>query len=95
MEPLGHDTVKGGELSFMALAMKREQSTYVSLRILAGVVPPDPESISTRLVRGCNHIALAFTACVLAVARSHRLADTVKGGELSCTALALKREKFT
>ena len=43
-----------------------------------------------RLVRGC--IALAFTACVLAVACSQRLADAVKGGELSYMALAMERE---
>jgi type III secretory pathway component EscT len=43
-----------------------------------------------RLVRGC--IALAFTACVLAVACSHRLVDAVKGGELSSMALAMERE---
>ena len=42
-----------------------------------------------RLVRGC--IALAFTACVLAVACMHRLADAVKGGELSYMTLALQR----
>ena len=36
---------------------------------------------------------LAITACVLAVACSHRLADTVKGGELSYMALALARDK--
>ena len=43
-----------------------------------------------RLVRGC--IALAFTACVLAVACSHRLADTIKGSELSYMILARERE---
>ena len=35
----------------------------------------------SRLVRGC--IALAFTACVLAVACSHRLADAAKGGKVA------------
>ena len=45
----------------------------------------------SRLVRGC--IALAFTACALAVvACSHRLAATVKGGQLIYMALALQRE---
>ena len=38
----------------------------------------------SRLVRGC--IVLAFTACVLAVACSRRLADAVKGGQLSYVA---------
>ena len=55
---------------------------------MAGVVPADPEPIPARLVRG--YIALAFTACV--PARNHRLADTVKGGELSYTTLAMERE---
>ena len=41
-------------------------------------------------VRGC--IALAVTARVRADACSHRLADAVKGGELSYMALALQRE---
>ena len=38
----------------------------------------DLELMLSRLVRGC--IALAVTACVLGVARSHCLADTVKVG---------------
>jgi hypothetical protein len=51
----------------------------------------DPEPMPSRLIRGC--IALAFTACVLAIAcSSHHLADTVKGGQLSYTILAMKRE---
>ena len=58
--------------------------------MVAGAVLADPEPMLARLVRGC--IALAFTACVLAVACSHRLADTVKGGELSYMALAMQRE---
>ena len=45
----------------------------------------------SRPVRCYN--ALAFTACVLAVASSHRLADTVKGGKLSYTAPAMEREQ--
>ena len=44
----------------------------------------------SRLVRGC--IALAFTACVLAVACSNCHADSLKGGELSCMTLPLQRE---
>ena len=52
-----------------------------------GAVFPDPEPMLARLVRSC--IALAFTACVLAVACGHCLADAVKGGELSYMALAL------
>jgi hypothetical protein len=55
-----------------------------------GAVLADPEPMPARLIRGC--IALTFTACVLAVACSHCLADTVKGGELSHMALALQRE---
>ena len=44
----------------------------------------------SRLVRGC--IALAFTACVLAVECVHRLADAVNGGQLRYMALTLQRE---
>ena len=61
--------------------------------MLAGAVLADPETMLARLVRGC--IALAFTACVLAVACSHRLADAVKGGELSYMTLAMEREQAT
>ena len=90
-----HDTVKGGELRNMALAMQREQFTYISLLMLARTVLPDPEPILIHLLHGC--IAMAFTACVPlpSVQSSHGLADTVKSGELSYMALALKREKFT
>ena len=49
----------------------------------------DPEPMLSRLVR--SSIALAFTASVLAVARSHHLVGTVKGGELSYMALAMER----
>ena len=35
-------TFKGGELSYMALAMEREQTTYRSLLILPWVVLADP-----------------------------------------------------
>ena len=73
----------------MALAMEREQIEHSSLLTLAGAVLAGPEPMLSRLVRGC--IALAFTACVLAVACSHR---AVKGGELSCMALAMEREKI-
>ena len=52
--------------------------------------PTTYSSVLARLVRGC--IALAFTACVLAVACSHRLVDAVKGGEVSSMALAMERE---
>ena len=93
MQPLAHDTVKGGELSYMALAMQREQLTYISLLMLARAVLPDPEPIPTRLVHGC--IAMAFTARVPSVQSSHGLADTVKSGELNFMTLALKRERFT
>jgi hypothetical protein len=75
----------------MALAMEREQTTYSSQLMVAGTVLADPEPMPARLIRGC--IALAFTASVLAVSCSHRLADTVKGGELSYMALAMEREQ--
>ena len=84
---LAEDTVKGRELSYTALAMEREQLASSSLLALAGAVLAEPEPMPSRLVRGC--IALIFTACVLAVARRHRLADTVKGSELRYTALAM------
>ena len=84
------DAVKGGQLSYMALAMEREPTAYSSLMMVAGAVLADPEPMLARLVRGC--IALAFTACVRAVACSHRLAHAVKSGELSSMALAMKRE---
>ena len=70
--------------------MQREGIVNSSLRKLTGAVLAGHEPILSRLVRRC--IALAFTACVLAIACSHRLADTVKGGELSYTALAMERE---
>ena len=86
------DTVKGGELSYTTLAMEREHIACSSLLRLAGaVLLDDPEPMPSRLIRGC--IALAFTACVLAVACSHRLVDAVKGGELSSMALAREREQ--
>ena len=44
----------------------------------------------TRLVHG--FIAVAFTACVHAVASSHRRADTVKGSKLGYTTVAMKCE---
>ena len=65
-----NDAVKGGQLSYMALALQRERTAYSSLLMVAGAVLADPEPMLARLVRGC--IALAFTACVLAVACSHR-----------------------
>ena len=85
------DAVKGGELSYMALALQREPTAYCSLLMVAGTVLADPERMLARLIRGC--IALAFTACVLAVACSHRPAGAVKGGKLSYTALAMEREQ--
>ena len=57
--------------------MEREQIVHSSLLTLAGAGLADPEPMLARLVRGC--IALAFTACVPAVACSHRLAEPVKG----------------
>jgi hypothetical protein len=52
-----------------------------------GAILSDPEPLMALLVRSC--IALAFTACVLAHQSSHRLADVIKGGELSYIALAM------
>ena len=75
------DTVKGSKLSYTTVAMKCEPIVYSSLLTLAGVVLAGPEPMLARLVRGC--IALAFTAGVRAVATSHRLADPIKGSELS------------
>ena len=60
------DPVKGGELSYMALALQREHPAYRSLLMVAGAVLAGPERMLSRLVRGC--IALAFTAGVRAVA---------------------------
>ena len=56
------DAVKGGELSYMALAVQREHTAYTSLLMLAGAVLPHPEPMLARLIRGC--IAVAFTARV-------------------------------
>ena len=56
--------------------------------MVAGAYLANPEPMPARLVRGC--IALVFTACV--PARNDRLADTVKGGELRYTTLAMERE---
>ena len=75
------DAVKGGELSYMTPALQRELTAYSSLLTRFRAVLADPEPMLARLVRGC--IALAFTACVLAVACSHRLVDAVKGGEVT------------
>ena len=65
----------------MALAMEREPTAYRSLLMVAGAVLAGLEPMPSRRVRGC--IAMAFTTCVPAGQSSHRLADTVKGGELS------------
>ena len=75
----------------MTLALQREPTAYRSLLTRAGAFLADPEPMLSRLVRGC--IALAFTACVLAVTCSHRLADAVKGGKLSYTTVALEGER--
>ena len=74
----------------MALALQREPTAYSSLLIRLGAVLADARPMLARLVRGC--IALAVTARVRADACSHRLADAVKGGELSYMALAMERE---
>ena len=64
--PIDH-TFKGGELSYMTLAMQREQNAYRSLLMLAGAVLADPEPrlkrSCARQVRGC--ITMAFTAKAL------------------------------
>ena len=49
--------VKGGELSYMALALQREPTAYRSLLMRPGAVLADPKPMLARLVRGC--IALA------------------------------------
>ena len=64
--------------------MEREQTAYRPLLPLEGALPADPQPSPLRLLRGC--IAMPFTAGVRAVASRHRLADAVKGGELSGTA---------
>ena len=91
------DAVKGGKLSYMALAMQREQTAYISVLMMAGAVLADPEPMLARLVRGC--IALAFTACVAVAACSHRLAHTFKRSRATSSAtwhsLAMQREQTT
>ena len=87
------DPVKGSELSYMTLALQREPTAYGSLLMRLGAVLGDPEPMLARLVRGC--IALGFIACVIAVACSHRLADTIKGGQLSHMTPAMQREQST
>ena len=51
------DAVEGGELSYMALALQREQTTYRSLLMRPGAVLADARPMLARLVRGC--IAMA------------------------------------
>ena len=58
------DTVKGGELSYMTLALQREQTAYRLLWMLSRAVLADTKSMLARLVRGC--IAMGFTASVAA-----------------------------
>ena len=41
---------QGGKLSYMALALQREQTAYSSLLMLAGAVLADPEPMLARLV---------------------------------------------
>ena len=82
---------EGGELSYMALAIEREQTAYRSLLMLAGTVLTDPKPMLPRLVHGC--IAMAFTDSVAAVACIHRRVDTVNGGELSYMAPTMQREQ--
>ena len=45
------DTVKGGRLSYMALAIEREQIAYISLLSRPDTVHADPEATQARLAR--------------------------------------------
>ena len=38
------DAVKGGQLSYMALALQRERTAYSSLLMVAGAVLADPDA---------------------------------------------------
>ena len=60
------DTVKGGELSYTALAMERVQIVHSSPLPVARAVLAEPGPMPARLGRG--GIALAFTAGVRAIA---------------------------
>ena len=86
--------VKGGELSYMALALQREQTACTSLLMLARAVMAEPEPMLARLVPwyGAASPWPSLLAWPLMHA-CHRLADAVKGGELSYMALALEREQ--
>ena len=54
------DAVKGGELSYMTLAMERDTLAYRSQPSVTGALLADPEPTPLRVVRGC--IAMPFTA---------------------------------
>ena len=84
------DTVKGGELSYMALAMEREQTAYCSLLMVAGTVLAGPERILARLEAAVSPWP---SLLVHPHATTALLADTVKGGELRYTTLAMERER--
>ena len=62
------DTVKGGELSYAALAMEREQTAFNSPLTLAGVVLANSKPIPVRLARG--YIAL-FLCCAVNGGHAH------------------------
>jgi len=62
------DAVKGGKLSYMALALQREPTAYRLLLMRPRAVPADPKPMLARLVRG--YIALAVAARVRADACS-------------------------
>ena len=68
------DAAKGGELSYMAPAMEREQTAYRSLPMVAGVALADPQPMLARLIRGC--IAMAFTASVATDQPNNHLTHT-------------------
>ena len=74
------DTAKGGELSYMALAMEREPTTYSSLLMLSGAVTSDSEPMLDRLV---SDTVAQRCFCFSADSRKHASAcrRRVKGGE--------------
>ena len=68
-------TIKGGELSYMALALQREPTAYRSLVMVAGAVLADPEPMLARLVRTrSDAIAPAHSLHSLRRTRSDALA---------------------
>ena len=66
------DAIKGGELSYMTLAMEREYTMYRSLLPLAGAVVADPEPTPLRLLRGCiaGHLTASWSTALLVPSRA-------------------------